>query len=182
MIDALIEKCAVEGSPPAIIRQIVTAESADNSLAIGVDKKLAPDFRQPTTVESAAEVSRLLVAEGLSIDLGLMQINSSNWDRYELSIEKVLDPCINIAVGSRIFMRGYRAAVMFYGETELATKTALSAYNTGTLHKGFQNGYLNRYYDETTGKSKKTTPQSSNSEVDIDFGASDMQNLEVSGF
>ncbi|HEX9497993.1 MAG TPA: hypothetical protein VF926_06345, partial [Mycobacterium sp.] len=43
-------------------------------------------------------------------------------------------------------MADYAAAVRTRGEGQAALEAALSAYNTGDFHRGFENGYVARYY------------------------------------
>ena len=59
-------------------------------------------------------------------------------------------------------MRGYDATKAFYGDTPLALETALSAYNTGTFHRGFQNGYTARYEERASPKESPPAPAISN--------------------
>ena len=162
MIEALILQCAVPDAPPAIIREIIAVESVDNPLAINVNKLLNPDLPESQDESVLAVYVDKKIAEGFSVDVGYMQVNSANFATYDLDTVSAFDACTNIAVGSEIFMKAYRPAVAFYGKTEKAKQTALSAYNTGTFHRGFNNGYVERY-DQTdagteTGAGDKTAP------------------------
>lgn len=75
-----------------------------------------------------------------------MQINSQNLKGLGLTVEQVLEPCHNLAAGSRILSRGYAGAVKRYGHGQDALRAALSAYNTGNYERGFHNGYVAKYY------------------------------------
>jgi hypothetical protein len=82
-------------------------------------------------------------------------------------------------------MAAYRPTKQFYGETPLALQTALSAYNTGTFHRGFVNGYVERYGGEPNldtpaaasaapeSQAEETDPFSSSTSVEINFGSVD---------
>ena len=145
MIDALIAQCAVADAPPAIIREIIEIESVSQPLAINVNGRKAVRFDKPKTIEQAGALVERLLALGHNIDMGYMQVNSQHLERFDMTPAAMFDPCTNIAIGSEIFMRAYRPVTQFYGQTPLALKTALSAYNTGTFHRGFVNGYVDRY-------------------------------------
>lgn len=148
MIEALILQCAVADAPPAIIREIIEVESVNNPNAINVNKLLNPDLPSTLDVTLLAAYVDKKIQAGFSVDVGYMQVNSANFETYDLDTVTAFDPCTNIAVGSEIFMKAYRPAVAFYGKTEKAKQTALSAYNTGTFHRGFNNGYVARYEDQ----------------------------------
>jgi type IV secretion system protein VirB1 len=51
-----------------------------------------------------------------------------------------------LKAGSRILARGYAGATKHFGPGQDALKAALSAYNTGNYERGFQNGYVAKYY------------------------------------
>jgi len=135
------------------LKNIIAVESVDNPLAINVNKLLNPDLPESQDESVLAVYVDKKIAEGFSVDVGYMQVNSANFATYDLDTVSAFDACTNIAVGSEIFMKAYRPAVAFYGKTEKAKQSALSAYNTGTFHRGFNNGYVARY-DQTADKTK----------------------------
>jgi type IV secretion system protein VirB1 len=97
--------------------------------------------------DEAAALARRYIAQGYSIDLGLMQVNSRNLAQLGYTIEQVLDdPCTNIRAGAAVLTADYAAAVQTHGEGQAALQAALSAYNTGDFYRGFANGYVDRYY------------------------------------
>ena len=79
----------------------------------------------PETHEQAVAMTRDLQRQGHNVDVGLMQVNVSNWTWLGLTVETALDPCQNIAAGARVF-------------------EAFSRYNTGDPRRGFVNGYVQR--------------------------------------
>jgi len=189
MIDLLIAQCAVPEAPKEIIREIITVESAEDPFAINVNKLADALIPKSDDKQVLAKYIEGKIGEGYTVDVGLMQINSENFKTFGTDAISMLDECQNIAIGSQIFMKAYNAAVQFYGKTEKAKQTALSAYNTGTLHRGFTNGYVELYdetkpnpyknlkveiYDNPLGAQEKTDtddPFESPMSVTIDFGS-----------
>lgn len=130
---------------PATIAAIIQVESGGNRFALGVNGPIRNRPR-PKNVEDAARQARHYMAQGYSVDLGLMQINSANLRGLGYTVEQMFDPCLNLKAGSRILSRGYQGAVKRYGEGQAALRAALSAYNTGNYEHGFKNGYVAKYY------------------------------------
>jgi hypothetical protein len=113
-------------APPTtwdLLRKIAATESAFNTLAVhdnGTNKEYTPG-----TEAEAAALAHYLIDGGHSVDLGLMQINSHNLDDLALSVEAAFDPCNSISAGARIL-------------------GLVSAYNTGSMSRGFANGYVQK--------------------------------------
>ena len=120
-------------------------ESGGNPLAINVNHLAGPQPR-PATLAEAVATAQSYVARGYSVDLGLMQVNSRNLAALGITIEQVLDPCANVRAGAAILTANYAEAVRSRGEGQGALQAALSAYNTGSFYRGFENGYVARYY------------------------------------
>lgn len=138
---ALIEECAPYVGVQTI-QSIIMTESQGNPYVIynNTTKKSYTLF----SIDDAITTARIAVSEGHNIDLGLMQVNSSNLPYYNVNIESIFDPCTNIATGAMILKSGYDRAVRAYGLGNKALLSALSAYNTGSLKKGFNNGYVRK--------------------------------------
>lgn len=173
MFEAVILECAVPNVPDTVVERIIAVESAGEPLAININGEPVTLPFEELTLEGQVVRVMAEVDAGNSVDIGLMQINTRNIETDADSIARMFDPCMNISKGSEIFMRAYEPARAFYGETELAFQSALSAYNTGTFHRGFNNGYVQRY--ETTkpqSRSKDTVPDPNNAatQLKIDFG------------
>lgn len=160
MLDALIAQCAYNTHPDTV-KAIIQVESAGNPYAIGVNFG-GRNGHKPNNATEAALVARNLIANGKNIDMGLMQINSANMRRLGLSTEAMFDPCTNIRIGTKILSTNYVQAVDIYGPGENALRAALSAYNTGSMVKGFRNGYVAKYY-----KGNSAARQSKAQEVKI---------------
>jgi type IV secretion system protein VirB1 len=79
-----------------------------------------------------------------------MQVNSRNWKRLGYTAEDMLEPCKNIAAGAKLFEQAYLAELPKHrGNEQAALRAALSIYNTGNPRKGFENGYVARYFNRS---------------------------------
>lgn len=141
-IFALAAQCAPAVAPETMYAVIAT-ESQGNPFAIGVNSgdRLA---RQPRTFGEAVTTAKMLLARGTNIDLGLGQINSANMEWLKLSVEEAFDPCENIKASAQVLSLNYKAALAAGKEMPLGA--ALSAYNTGSMTKGYRNGYVAKVF------------------------------------
>jgi type IV secretion system protein VirB1 len=146
MIAAVLLACAVNVAP-VTVAAIVGVESGGNPIALNING--LGRAVHPRTPAEAAALARRYIAAGYSVDLGLMQINSGNLAALGYTIEDALDPCRNIAGGGKIIRADYAAAVDRFGEGQRALLAAFSAYNTGSFERGFENGYVSRYFGST---------------------------------
>jgi len=121
---------------------IVKTESGGNPWSIG-DNTITLRAK-PRSKEEAITKANELIAQGHNIDLGLAQINSNNLKWLGLTVEQVFDPCTNLKAGAKILADAYQRAVTTHGPGQSALLAALSAYNTGSLTKGFSNGYVTK--------------------------------------
>ena len=119
---ALLATCAPD-APANYLTAIVRAESGLHPYAIHDNTAQTSLF--PETYEQAVAMARDMLRQGHSLDVGLMQVNVSNWNWLGLTAETALDPCQNVAAGARVF-------------------EAFSRYNTGDPRRGFANGYVQR--------------------------------------
>lgn len=142
-LSQLIETCAIN-THPKTVKAVIRVESAGNYLAIGVNGNLK--LRKAQNPKDAAQLAQYAISKGYSVDIGLMQINSNNIRKFGLSLEEAFNPCTNIRLGTKILSSNYSNAVDYHGEGQGALKAALSAYNTGSMTKGFRNGYVGKYY------------------------------------
>lgn len=139
---ALAEECAPT-EPAKVLTSIVDVESARHPLRIGVNGKDRA-FLEPGTKEEAVRIAAGLIISGRNIDLGLAQINSANLPWLGLSVEEVLDPCLNLAAAGSLMAKGYKAALKISRPGQSILQTAYSLYNTGTPDRGMANGYVAR--------------------------------------
>lgn len=137
-------ECAPNVAPDTL-EQIAHVESRGNPLAIHVNDAGGVEYPTPKTLEEAAAIAARLIAEGHSVDMGLMQINSNNLDWLGMTPAEVYDPCLNVAAGGRVLTEAYQRAAVEFGPGQRALQAALSAYNTGSFTAGFENGYVERY-------------------------------------
>jgi len=109
---------------------IAIHESGGDPLVIGVNADRAQGLsaaavRSATPVEAAAK-ARALLAQGRSIDLGLMQINSAQLARHGLTVEEAFDTCRNVAAG----------ADHYAADVQAVWSLAHRRYNTGSIERG----------------------------------------------
>ena len=143
MIPAALLACALNVAP-VTLEAVIGVESGGNPLALNVNGLAGPQPRAGTA-EEAATLARQYIAAGYSVDIGLMQINSRNLPALGATVEQVVDPCTNIRSGATILTADYVQASQRFAPGQPALQAALSAYNTGTFARGFENGYVARY-------------------------------------
>jgi type IV secretion system protein VirB1 len=141
-ITPYIQRCATQVAP-STMRAIVKTESNNNPWAIGLNhgKKLK---YQPMSLTQAKSWVSYLEKAGYDFDVGLAQVNIRNIHKSGYSIIDMLDPCFNLYVASDILRKNYKSALQTTNNSQEALYKALSAYNTGNYHSGFNNGYVQR--------------------------------------
>lgn len=139
---ALLQACAPTVAPSTLAR-VIQVESQGNPLAINVNGVALE--QKPRNAAEAAALARRYIAAGYSVDLGLMQVNSRNLERLGLTVPAMLDPCENLAAGALVLTDFFLSAAPRYRKPQAALQAALSAYNTGSFRRGFENGYVARY-------------------------------------
>lgn len=142
----MIAACSVNTHVDTV-RAVIDVESKGNPLAIGVNGPVK--LRSARDQADAAQLARYAMSLGYSVDMGLMQINSGNLRKLGLTPETIFDPCTNIRAGTMILSGNYASAALVHGEGQTALRASLSAYNTGSMTRGFRNGYVARYYAGT---------------------------------
>lgn len=152
MIDlpALANSCAPSVAVATIVA-IVQHESRVNPHAVGINGRTRIS-RQPQSKQEAVDISEKLIAMGLSIDMGLAQINSANLPKLGLTVAQVFDPCTNLRAAETILHWCYEPAEKKYGAGQPALQAALSCYNTGNFNTGFTNGYVAKVYQAALNK------------------------------
>lgn len=153
----LIALCAPNVAPETIT-QIIKHESSGNPLAINVGGLPFKQQPKPKTIEEAATIAKNYIQKGHIVDMGLMQVSSSNlkWLNIPLTdIEVLFAPCPNITAGGALLSEAYQRAVKKHGRGQRALQAALSAYNTGNFTYGFKNGYVAKYYPQPSLKEPK---------------------------
>jgi len=109
---------------------IALHESGGDPLVIGVNadpaRGLPATALRSTTPQKAATRAATLLAQGRSIDLGLMQINSGQLARPGLTVQTAFGACRNMAAGAARYADGVQAVWTL----------AHRRYNTGSTERG----------------------------------------------
>lgn len=133
LLFAQLSASCAPGDAVQTLASVAKTESSFDTLALN-DNTSGSVFH-PDNEDAARRLARTLIGErGHSVDLGLMQINSTNLPKVGLSIDEAFDACHSIAAGARILKDGYHQALL----------QAFSRYNTGDAVRGFANGYVRR--------------------------------------
>jgi type IV secretion system protein VirB1 len=106
---------------PNLLAGIATHESGLNPVVLH-DNTTSRSYAPDTVPEAVALAANLIHAQGHSVDLGLMQINSRNLAYLGLAEADAFDACHSITAAATLFR-------------------AISYYNTGSPTRGFANGY-----------------------------------------
>jgi type IV secretion system protein VirB1 len=98
--------------------------------------------RQPASLEEAIEWTKWLLAQGITVSIGLLQVNSEHTALLHLMPEQLFDPCTNLRSGAALLSTTYAETARIQGQGLAALDTALSYYNTGSATAGRTNGYV----------------------------------------
>jgi type IV secretion system protein VirB1 len=98
--------------------------------------------RQPASLEEAIAWTHWLFAQGITVSIGLLQVNSEHAALLHLTPEQLFDPCVNLRSGAALLSATYSATARIQGEGFAALDSALSYYNTGSPRAGLANGYV----------------------------------------
>ena len=101
----------------------------------------------PGTPAAATKLAAALLAQGHSLDLGIMQVNSANLPRVGLMVATAFDPGQSIRAGAVILTEAYQRCRHDGTVAEQpALRCAASIYNTGKEQAGILNGYQARVW------------------------------------
>ncbi len=134
----LMQKCA-PWSNSSVLRSVAHVESNFDPLTLRNNAKHVSIAL--TSVAASADQAKLWISRGNSVDIGLMQINSSNLSALGMTIEDALDPCRSLDAGARILSAAYTQGTTV-ADRQAALLIALSRYNTGRSLAGLANGYV----------------------------------------
>lgn len=95
------------------------------------------------SIDQAVAIASSLIADGHSVDLGLMQINSANLGPLGLTVSQAFDPCRSMEAAGRVLAADYSGGDT-HDDQQAALRQAISRYNTGNPVDGFQNGYVRK--------------------------------------
>ncbi|WP_147041199.1 transglycosylase SLT domain-containing protein, partial [Skermanella aerolata] len=90
---------------PETVAAFAQAESRLNPFAI-FDNSARKSYA-PASAEEAIAIARSLLDRGHSIDAGLMQINSANFERTRLNAATAFDPALSVRAGAQILVDAY---------------------------------------------------------------------------
>jgi type IV secretion system protein VirB1 len=125
---------------PETVLTFAQAESRLNPLAIH-DNETRRSY-VPASASEAVTLAHSLLADGGSVDLGLMQINSANLSRTGLTVASAFDPAESVRAGGLILVEAYRRCD---GQSD-QLRCMASVYNTGHPARGIRNGYVERVW------------------------------------
>jgi type IV secretion system protein VirB1 len=113
----------------------------------------------PSDAKEAAAIAATLIENGHLVGIGLTQVNSQHLSRFNVTVEELLDPCKNLAVGSQILSELFEKAKASgrYANDQQSLGAAISAFNTGNFQDGFENGYVRKVLDNVTAGVPKFT-------------------------
>lgn len=121
---ALAIKCASTIHPDTAV-DIARVESGFYPYAIGI---VGEKGKFPQTKAEALKILKMLNDQGKNYSVGLMQINKSNFDKFNVTASDMLSPCNNLSVFEKIVTDCY-----IRGKT---LKNALSCYYSGNFVTG----------------------------------------------
>ncbi|HPH06731.1 MAG TPA: lytic transglycosylase domain-containing protein [Methylotenera sp.] len=152
MLDTLIIQQCAPMIDHHLMQSVISVESSHNPYAIGVVG--AHLLRQPQNLAEAKATASYLEQAGYNYSIGVAQVNRSNFNRFNLSLNNGFDPCTNLNAGGQILAECLNRA-MAQGYQQQATHKALSCYYSGQLnsHAGIQ--YANKVMAKLTLVSSK---------------------------
>jgi type IV secretion system protein VirB1 len=135
---ALAGQCAPQVAPETLI-SVGLFESGLDPLTI--HDNTSRQTLHPPTIPAAALFAADRIAAGHSVDLGLMQVNSTNLRPLHLTVFDAFDACSSMRAGGQVLQHAYTGGGTV-DEQQHALRVALSRYNTGGPVDGFANGYV----------------------------------------
>jgi type IV secretion system protein VirB1 len=150
---SLAQSCAAN-VPASTLEAIARTESALHPYALSINRphRLArlqgwnrgtiTLERQPASLEEAITWTHWLFAHGITVSIGLLQVNSEHAALLHLTPEQLFDPCTNLRSGAALLSATYLATARIQGEGFAALDSALSYYNSGSPTAGITNGYV----------------------------------------
>lgn len=138
-----VKSCSPNVAPDTMLA-IIKTESNYNPLAININNKGQRLLYQARSQEQAIQWVNYLENHNYNFDVGIAQVNIKNIHRYGYNARDLLDPCLNLKIAANILQKNYNAAKQKSSTTQEALYKAISAYNTGNFHAGFNNGYVKK--------------------------------------
>ncbi|HBA8604287.1 TPA: lytic transglycosylase domain-containing protein [Escherichia coli] len=147
---ALALQCAVNVHPDTA-HEVARVESGFNPYAIAEiipkvkrqpgDKGIVSYF--PKTKEAALKIVKEIESRKHRYSVGLMQITSTNFSRFNTTAEKMFDPCENLKVSEKILVDCYKRggdilrglSCYYSGNPETGTKSEPDFNNTSYVQR-----------------------------------------------
>jgi type IV secretion system protein VirB1 len=136
----LARRCAPQVAP-STLAAIAKVESGFRPTIVHDNRD--GNVSDPGERMQAIAIAAKLIDAGHSVDLGLMQINSTNLPYLNLNLYQAFEPCASIAAAAKLIANGYGGRISA-SSPQRALREALSMYNTGNREKGFANGYVQK--------------------------------------
>lgn len=131
-----------------VMQRIMTVETQHNPFSIGYRIiKNSQDYRLPSKPKNLGEakyIANWLYKNGYKYDAGIAQVNSSNFARFGVTPNDMLDICRNLNVASKILMEFYTNAKKIYKDEQQALQAAISGYNSGKYNSNAGRQYLSK--------------------------------------
>jgi type IV secretion system protein VirB1 len=155
----LAEACA-RPVPAATLLAVARVESSLQPWALSVNRPrqlaraagvegVAQLARQPRSYGEAVSWATQLIARGVPVSIGLMQVSSEHLSRFGIAVENAFEPCANLRLGALVLSYHYQEARVRGGVSNVPLAEALSRYNTGDARLGHRNGYVGRVFGAT---------------------------------
>ena len=141
---SLVSFCAPHIAANTMVSLIQT-ESSGNPLVVNDNTNKTAYF--PKDTKEAVLLSYVLLKKGQNLDFGLTQLNIKNARKFNLTLNKLFDPCENIKYGALILSENFKLTSRNTDNKQAALLQALSMYNSGNPHRGFSNGYVKKVLD-----------------------------------
>src|SRR5437016_6610246 len=100
--------------------------------------------RQPASLEEAIAWTKWLLAQGITVSIGLLQVNTEHAAHLHLTAEQLFDPCTNLRSAAALLSTTYAGTARIHGEGFAALDSALPYYNTGSPTAGLTSGYVHQ--------------------------------------
>lgn len=152
---SLFAQCAADVAPETL-NTLINVESSRNPYAIAVvyDKSVKDSdkltFSQPSSEDEALRIIDQLTAKKThkSYSVGIMQVNSTNFQKYGITRANMFDACKNISTGAKIFQSCYETAKQNSPQEHEQTllRRAASCYYAGNEIRGYQPDYNGTSY------------------------------------
>lgn len=126
----------IRPAPPAILAGIAEQESGYDPDAI-FDNTPTPGYphgrsHYPGNPNAAVDLAVSLLGQGHQIDVGLLGIDYTTWERHKVPLVAAFDECANTRISSEVLMGDYDGAIAHGYRGVDAWTAALADYNSGS--------------------------------------------------